>query len=94
MPVPAQSAAAVFNLSLIHIYSLDGFIYPSFVEAFLGPNLFDLGYGPFRWVCLSGRDEVLHKTDLAAMECIEKDRRYQDYDNYIWIRDAEKNCLL
>ena len=74
--------------------SLDGFIYPSFVEAFLGPNLFDLGYGPFRWVCLSGRDEDLHKTDLAAMECIEKDRRYQDYDNYIWIRDAEKNKLV
>lgn len=73
---------------------LDGFIYPSFVEAFLGPNLFDLGYGPFRWVCLSGRDEDLHKTDLAAMECIEKDRRYQDYDNYIWIRDAEKNKLV
>lgn len=74
--------------------SLDGFIYPSFVEAFLGPNLFDLGYGPFRWVCLSGRPEDLHKTDQAAMNCIDKDRRYQDYDNYVWIRDAEKNNLV
>lgn len=73
---------------------LDGFIYPSFVEAFLGPNLFDLGYGPFRWVCLSGEENDLHKTDLAAMECIDKDRRYQDYDNYIWIRDAEKNKMV
>lgn len=74
--------------------SLDGYIYPSFVEAFLGPNLFDLGYGPFRWVCLSGKPEDLHKTDEAAMACIDKDRRYQDYDNYVWIRDAEKNKLV
>ena len=73
---------------------LDGFIYKSFVEAFLGPNLFDYGYGPFRWVCLSGKPEDLHKTDLAAMGCIDKDRRYQDYDNYVWIRDAEKNKLV
>lgn len=74
--------------------SLDGYIYPSFVEAFLGPNLFDLGYGPFRWVCLSGKAEDLHETDQAAMACIDKERRYQDYDNYIWIRDAEKNQLV
>ncbi len=73
---------------------LDGFIYKSFVEAFLGPNLFDYGYGPFRWVCLSGKPEDLRKTDQAAMACIDKDRRYQDYDNYVWIRDAEKNRLV
>ena len=73
---------------------LDGFVYKSFVEEFLGPNLFDYGYGPFRWVCLSGKAEDLHKTDQAAMSCIDKDRRYQDYDNYIWIRDAEKNRLV
>lgn len=73
---------------------LDGFIYQSFVEAFLGPNLFDFGYGPFRWVCLSGSAEDLRRTDHAAMECIDKDRRYQDYDNYVWIRDAEKNKLV
>ena len=73
---------------------LDGFVYKSFVEAFLGPNLFDYGYGPFRWVCLSGKPEDLHKTDIAAMGCIDKDRRYQDYDNYVWIRDAEKNKLV
>lgn len=73
---------------------LDGFKYKSFVEEFLGPNLFDYGYGPFRWVCLTGKPEDLHKTDMAAMECIDKDRRYQDYDNYVWIRDAEKNKLV
>lgn len=72
----------------------DGFIYKSFVEEFLGPNLFDLGYGPFRWVCLSGKDEDLKKTDAAAADCIDISRRYQDYDNYVWIKDAEKNQLV
>ncbi len=73
---------------------LDGFIWPSYVEDIMGPLLFDYGYGPFRWVCLSGRESDLDKTDKAAMECIDKDRRFQDYDNYIWIRDAKKNRLV
>lgn len=72
----------------------DGFIWPSYVEDIMGPMLFDFGYGPFRWVCLSGNHEDLIKTDRAAMECIDKDRRYQDRDNYNWIRDAEKNALV
>lgn len=33
----------------------DGFIWPSYVEDIMGPVLFDYGYGPFRWVCLSGK---------------------------------------
>ncbi|MDR9755555.1 MAG: hypothetical protein RJR35_02205 [Thermoanaerobacterales bacterium] len=60
----------------------------------MGPMLFDYGYGPFRWVCLSGKHEDLVKTDRAAMECIDPNRRGQDRDNYIWIRDAEKNKLV
>ena len=72
----------------------DGFIWPSYVEDIMGPQLFDYGYGPFRWVCLSGKKEDLIKTDHAAMECIPKDRRGQDMDNWIWIRDAEKNNLV
>lgn len=72
----------------------DGFIWPSYVEDIMGPELFDYGYGPFRWVCLSNKPEDLHKTDLAAMDCIDPDRREQDRDNYIWIRDAEKNQLV
>lgn len=72
----------------------DGFIWPSYVEDIMGPMLFDYGYGPFRWVCLSGRHEDLVKTDHAAMECIDPDRRGQDRDNYNWIRDAEKNSLV
>lgn len=72
----------------------EGFIFPSYVEDIMGPMLFDYGYGPFRWVCLSGKREDLLKTDQAAMECIDPNRRAQDRDNYIWIRDADKNNLV
>ncbi len=72
----------------------DGFIFPSYVEDILGPELFDYGYGPFRWVCLSGRHEDLVRTDRAAMDCIDPNRRGQDRDNWVWIRDAEKNALV
>jgi urocanate hydratase len=73
---------------------LDGFIWPSYVEDIMGPILFDYGYGPFRWVCLSRDDEDLRKTDQAAMDQIDKNRRFQDLDNYNWIKDAEKNNLV
>jgi len=72
----------------------DGFIFPSYVEDVMGPMLFDYGYGPFRWVCLSGKPEELDKTDKAAMDLIDPDRRFQDRDNYIWIRDAKENKLV
>ena len=74
---------------------LDGFVFPSYVEDILGPCLFDYGYGPFRWCCLSRREEDLAKTDAAAAEYIlAHNRRYQDYDNYVWVRDAGKNRLV
>ncbi len=73
---------------------IDGFIFPSYVEDIMGPVLFDYGYGPFRWVCLSGKPEDLLRTDHAAMECIDPDRRFQDRDNYVWIRDAGENKLV
>ncbi|MDR1650871.1 MAG: urocanate hydratase [Synergistaceae bacterium] len=72
----------------------DGFIFPSYVEDIMGPLLFDYGYGPFRWVCLSGKPEDLRATDRAAMDCIDPARRFQDHDNWAWIRDAEKNRLV
>lgn len=72
----------------------DGFIFPSYVEDIMGPVLFDYGYGPFRWVCLSGKPEDLDKTDAAAMSCIDPTRCSQDRDNYIWIRDAKATSLL
>ena len=73
---------------------VDGFIFPSYVEDIMGPLLFDYGYGPFRWVCLSGKKQDLLKTDTAAMECIDPNRRYQDRDNYEWMKDADKNDLV
>ena len=72
----------------------DGFVFPSYVEDIMGPLLFDYGYGPFRWVCLSGKHEDLMKTDRAAMDCIDPARCWQDRDNHAWIRDAETNQLV
>ena len=86
--------AGVKEISKNGIDEKDGFIWPSYVEDIMGPMLFDYGYGPFRWVCLSGKHEDLVKTDHAAMECIDPNRRGQDRDNYNWIRDAEKNALV
>jgi len=86
--------AGVQEISRNGVDEKDGFIWPSYVEDIMGPELFDYGYGPFRWVCLSGNHDDLIKTDRAAMECIDPTRRGQDMDNYIWIRDAEKNNLV
>ncbi|MFW9918155.1 MAG: urocanate hydratase [Candidatus Thorarchaeota archaeon] len=72
----------------------DGFIFPSYVEDIMGPICFDYGYGPFRWVCLTGKHDDLVTTDRIAMDNIDPTRRGQDRDNYIWIRDAEKNALV
>ncbi|HWQ73787.1 MAG TPA: urocanate hydratase [Syntrophomonas sp.] len=86
--------AGVKEISRNGVDEKDGFIFPSYVEDIMGPELFDYGYGPFRWVCLSGREEDLLKTDQAAMSCINPERRGQDRDNYNWIRDAHKNNLV
>ncbi len=72
----------------------DGFIWPSYVEDIMGPILFDYGYGPFRWVCLSGKPEDLDMTDKTAMDCIDPNRRAQDRDNWVWIRDAKENKMV
>ncbi len=72
----------------------EGFIFPSYVEDIMGPLCFDYGYGPFRWVCLTGKHEDLSRTDGIALSCIDPNRRGQDRDNYVWIRDAEKNALV
>ncbi len=86
--------AGVKEVSKNGIDEKEGFIFPSYVEDIMGPELFDYGYGPFRWVCLSGSSEDLRKTDRAAMECIDPNRRGQCRDNYVWIRDAEKHNLV
>ncbi|MCL2010283.1 MAG: urocanate hydratase [Synergistaceae bacterium] len=86
--------AGVKEIARNSVDTYEGFIFPSYVEDIMGPLLFDYGYGPFRWVCLSRDPEDLRKTDKAAMDCIDPDRRFQDHDNWAWIRDAEKNNLV
>jgi urocanate hydratase len=86
--------AGIKEISRNGVDEKDGFIFPSYVEDIMGPELFDYGYGPFRWVCLSGKRDDLRRTDEAAMSCIDPNRRGQDRDNYFWIKDAEKNNLV
>jgi urocanate hydratase len=83
-----------FDVAINSANASDGFVFPSYVEHIMGPMCFDYGYGPFRWVCLSGKPEDLHKTDHAAMACIDPNRRGMDRDNYEWIKNAEKNALV
>jgi urocanate hydratase len=86
--------AGVAEVSKNGLDAKDGFVFPSYVEDIMGPLLFDYGFGPFRWVCLSGRHEDLVRTDRAAMDCIDPARCWQDRDNHAWIRDAEANALV
>jgi urocanate hydratase len=91
--------ASVFEAGVLEIArnvtdTLDGFVFPSYVEDIMGPLCFDLGYGPFRWVCLSRKDEDLHKTDAAALALIDPLRCSLDRDNYHWIETAEQNKLV
>ena len=86
--------AGVIEVSRNGVDEKDGFIFPSYVEDIMGPELFDYGYGPFRWVCLSGDPADLARTDQAAMDCIDPNRRGQDRDNYVWIRDAQQNKMV
>ena len=86
--------AGVTEIARNGVDTKDGFVFPSYVEDVMGPLLFDYGYGPFRWVCLSGKHEDLVRTDRAAMDCIDPNRCWQDRDNYVWIRDAEQNRLV
>ncbi|MCB9544477.1 MAG: urocanate hydratase [Myxococcales bacterium] len=77
----------------------EGFIWPSYVEDIMGPECFDLGYGPFRWVCLSGDAADLARTDAEAaaeLEALlaERGHRQQDQDNLAWIRGAEAAGLV
>ena len=90
----AMYDSGIKEISKNGIDDKDGFIWPSYVEDIMGPVLFDYGYGPFRWCCLSGKPEDLDLTDKTAMEVIDPTRRAQDRDNWVWIRDAKKNKLV
>ena len=77
------------------------FKYPSYVQDILGPMCFDYGFGPFRWVCTSGKPEDLDKTDQIAanvlqeiMESSPEEIQLQMQDNITWIKDAKKNKMV
>ena len=90
----AMFDSGITEISKNGVDDKDGFIWPSYVEDIMGPILFDYGYGPFRWVCLSGKPEDLDMTDKTAMDCIDPQRRAQDRDNWVWIRDAKDNKMV
>ncbi len=77
------------------------FKYPSYVQDILGPMCFDYGFGPFRWVCTSGKPEDLDTTDGIAAEVLQeimknspKEIQQQMQDNITWIKDAKKNKMV
>ena len=77
------------------------FRYPSYVQDIMGPKFFDYGFGPFRWVCTSGKPEDLAVTDRIATEILEEIRSHapediihQLDDNIHWIREAGRNGLV
>ncbi|MEQ8626096.1 urocanate hydratase [Ekhidna sp.] len=77
------------------------FKYPSYVQDILGPMCFDYGFGPFRWVCTSGKTEDLRKSDQIALEVMREIKsnspaeiQQQMQDNIRWIEEAESNRLV
>lgn len=77
------------------------FKYPSYVQDIMGPMCFDYGFGPFRWVCTSGKSEDLDTTDHIAMEVLEEiashspqEIQQQMRDNIQWIKGAKENHLV
>ncbi|WP_348813847.1 urocanate hydratase [Flavobacterium maritimum] len=77
------------------------FRYPSYVQDIMGPMCFDYGFGPFRWVCASGKPEDLQKTDTIACQVLEEmaktapaEIQQQMQDNIQWIKGAQENKLV
>jgi len=85
-----------------NVFNDDGtFRYQSYVQDIMGPLCFDYGFGPFRWVCASGKPEDLKLTDQIAGDVLEElaseapeEIRQQLNDNLLWIRAAEQNKLV
>lgn len=77
------------------------FRYPSYVQDILGPMCFDYGFGPFRWVCASGKSEDLQATDKIALNVLENILETapnciqgQLKDNIEWIKNANDNKMV
>jgi urocanate hydratase len=85
------------------VFSKDGvnFKFPSYVQDIMGPMCFDYGFGPFRWVCASNKQEDLDITDEIACKVLEKlminspdEIKIQMQDNIDWIKAAKNNSLV
>ncbi len=79
----------------------NSFKYPSYVQDIMGPQFFDYGFGPFRWVCTSGSQEDLRVSDRIAGDVLRsiyatatEDIKGQLHDNIVWIDRAEENRLV
>ena len=77
------------------------FRYPSYVQDIMGPMCFDYGFGPFRWVCATGKSQDLDRTDIIAEQVLEQlmakapaEIRQQMDDNIRWIKGAKANKLV
>ena len=91
----------VFADVLDHQNPTRDFKYPSYVQDIMGPMCFDYGFGPFRWVCASGKPEDLEITDQIACEVLEEmlqtsppEIQQQMQDNIQWIKGAQENKLV
>ncbi|GHU85981.1 urocanate hydratase [Bacteroidia bacterium] len=83
------------------VFNGEEFRYPSYVQDIMGPMCFDYGFGPFRWVCTSGKESDLQKTDEIAIEVLENlaktsptEIQQQMKDNIQWIKGAMENKLV
>jgi urocanate hydratase len=77
------------------------FRYSSYVQDIMGPMCFDYGFGPFRWVCASGKEEDLEFTDQLASHTLSEllksaptEIHSQLMDNIHWINSAKANNLV
>ncbi|MDR1793621.1 MAG: urocanate hydratase [Bacteroidales bacterium] len=90
-----RAGADIFNADR------SAFRYPSYVQDIMGPMCFDFGFGPFRWVCTSGKEDDLAKSDQIAIEILENMLKtapeeiiQQLKDNIQWLRGAQENHLV
>jgi urocanate hydratase len=77
------------------------FVYNSYVQDILGPDFFDYGFGPYRWVCTSNCPDDLAETDAIAAKVLEQmlvdcpdEIKPQLADNLHWIKEAKHNNLV
>jgi len=97
----SRAGAEVMNISSVSQEEGREFKYPSYVQDILGPMCFDYGFGPFRWVCCSGKAEDLELSDKIAGDVLQEmllsapdDIARQIADNLKWIRQAKENNLV